>query len=421
MLRQDTLRLDAAANRLEPPALRRRRAAMKLDDVVRREARHFLPVVNRLPVALVEGRGSRVRDIEGREYVDLTGGWGVVSIGHCHPALVEAIAAQAGRLMQTTNAFYTLPQLDLVEKLAEICPPALTRSFIVNSGTEAMDGALKLVHRATGRTRFVSTRGSFHGRTLGALQVIGQPRHRDPYKALLREPTLVPFDDLEAAREAMDDEVAAFVVEPVQGEGGVNVPRPGYLAGIRDLCDRHGALLLLDEIQTGIGRTGRMLALEHEGVVPDVLALGKGLGGGFPVASFSCTEAVTRTVARGDHGGTYVGNPVACAAANTVLRVVIEERLVERAAEVGGRLGERLARFALEHPDRVLEARGRGLLQALALRDPELAAKTQLRAIEQGVLVNVTSGSVIRFFPALNIPEDDLWPAVDSVLQLVAA
>ena len=390
---------------------------MDLETVRAREAAHFLPVVKRLPVALVEGRGARVRDIAGREYTDLTAGWGVTSIGHCHPALVEAIQRQAARLMQTTNLFYTLPQLDLIERLAALAPPAITRSFLVNSGTEAMDGALKLAHRATGRVRFVSTRNSFHGRTIGALRVSGQPKHRDPYRGLLPPAHVVPYDDLDAAAEAIDDETAAFVVEPVQGEGGVNVPRDGYLRGLRELCDRHGALLILDEIQTGIGRTGRWLALEHEGVVPDVLTLGKCLGGGFPVAAFLCTEAVSRTVQLGDHGGTYVGNPLACAAANAVLDVIREEKLNQRAAELGARLLERLRRFAAERPDVATQARGRGLLVGLELRDLSRAATLPERALEAGVLVNVTQGNVLRLFPALNVPEDDLWPALDTVLS----
>ena len=269
---------------------------MGIEAIRAREAAHFLPVVSRLPVALVEGRGSRVRDVDGREYVDLTAGWGVCCIGHCHPELVDAIRDQAGRLMQTTNLFYTLPQLDLIEKLAALTGGALPRVFLTNAGAEAMEGALKLAHRATGRTGFVSTENSFHGRTLGALQVIGQPRHREPYAALLREQTVVPFDDLAAAEAAIDETTAAFVVEPVQGEGGVNVPRPGYLRRLRELCHAQGALLLADEIQTGIGRTGRWFAYERDDAAPDIMALGKGLGGGFPLAGFLCTEAVARTV-----------------------------------------------------------------------------------------------------------------------------
>jgi acetylornithine/N-succinyldiaminopimelate aminotransferase len=359
-------------------------------------------------------------DVFGVEYVDLMAGWGVTCIGHSHPALVRAIAEQAGRLMQTTNIFYTLPQLDLCDRLAELTPAPITRTFLTNSGTEAVEGALKLAHRATGRKVYVSTRGAFHGRTLGALQVIGTPKHRDPYAPLLPEQVLVPFGDLAAARRAVDASVAAFIVEPVQGEGGVNVPAPDYLRGLREICDAAGALLIFDEVQTGIGRTGKWFACEHDGVDPDVMTLGKGLGGGFPVAAFLTTEAVAETVALGDHGTTFGGNPLACAAAIATFHVVEEEKLVARAAELGARLQQRLLDFAAANPEVAATARGRGLLQGLVLRDAAHAAELPARAIERGVLVNVTAGNVVRFFPALNIPEDDLWPALEIVLELAA-
>ena len=394
---------------------------MTLDEIRAREARWFLPTVRRLPVVLAGGAGSRVRDADGREYIDLTAGWGVTCIGHCHPRLVDAIARQAGRLMQTTNAFYTLPQLDLAERLGRRPPAELTRSFFVSSGAEAIEGAIKLAHRATGRRVFVSTEGSFHGRTLGALGLIGQEHHRAPYRALLPEPVIVPFGSLEAAEAAVDSNVAAVVVEPVQGEGGVRPAPPGYLAGLRKLCDRSGALLVLDEIQTGVGRTGTFLALEQEGVVPDILTLGKGLGGGFPIAAFLCTEEVAATVEPGDHGGTYAGNPLGCAAALAVLDVLEEEDLVARAATLGARVAERLRRFAAEHPAAVREVRGRGLLLGIELADEGIASALPLRAIEEGVLVNVTAGRVLRLFPALNIPEDELFDALERVLALAAA
>ena len=394
---------------------------MTLAEIQQREARTFLPVVNRMPVALVRGEGSRVWDVDGRELVDLTAGWGVTAIGHCHPRLVEAISQQAATLMQTTNLFYTLPQLDLSETLAEITPPEITRSFYVSSGAEAVEGALKMAHRATGRRKFVSTTDSFHGRTLGALQVIGQAKHRDTYRELMPEQVAVPFGDLAAAEAAIDSETAAVIIEPVQGEGGVNVAGPGYLTKLRELAHAAGALLILDEIQTGIGRTGRMLALEHDGVVPDILTLGKGLGGGFPIAAFLCTEEVSETVSPGDHGGTYAGNPLACAAANATLAVVREDKLCERAAELGGHLLGKLQAFADEHPEYACGARGRGLLVGLVLEDTERAAALPARALEAGILANVTAGNVLRLFPPLNIPEDELFGAVDELLGLVRA
>ncbi|MFQ5416323.1 MAG: aspartate aminotransferase family protein, partial [Myxococcota bacterium] len=367
---------------------------MDFDEVARREARHFLPVVKRHPVALVEGSGSRVKDVSGREITDLIAGWGVTSIGHCHPALVRAISSQAGRLMQTSNIFYTLPQAELIERLAGFAPHGITRSFLVNSGTEAVDGAIKLAHRATGRTKFVSTENSFHGRTIGALGVNGQAVHRAPYLPLLRDPTLIPFADLDAAAKAVDGETAAIIVEPVQGEGGVNVPPDGYLAGLREICDANGALLIADEVQTGIGRTGTMLGVEHDGVVPDILTLGKGLGGGFPVAAFLATEVVAETVQLGDHGTTFGGNALACAAANAVLQVVEDERLIERSARLGAALLDRLREFAARNPNLVDDVRGRGLLVGLVLHDANEAASIPARALARGVIVNLTARRV---------------------------
>ena len=393
---------------------------MEIDSVRQREAAHFIPVVNRYPVALVEGHGSRVRDADGKEYLDLMAGWAVCNIGHCHPELVEAIRDQAGRLMQTTNIFYTLPQIELIERIAGLSNGALPHSFLVNSGTEAIDGAVKLAHRATGRAKFVSTENSFHGRSLGALRLIGQAKHRHPYAALLPDGCLVPFDDLAAARAAVDDQTAAFVIEPVQGEGGVNVPAGDYLAGLSEICRAQGALLICDEVQTGVGRTGRLLGYQHEDVTPDIITLGKGLGGGFPVAAFACTPDVARTVSISDHGTTFGGNPLASAAANAVLRVVTEEKLSERATALGAKLQERLRAFGDEHPGTVSDVRGRGLLVGMELADADLAGGLASRALEAGVLVNVTAGTVIRFFPALTIPKDELWEGVDKVLGLIS-
>jgi acetylornithine/N-succinyldiaminopimelate aminotransferase len=384
------------------------------------EAQHFIPVVNRYPVVMAEGHGARLTDTEGREYLDLMAGWAVCCLGHSHPALVEAIREQAGRLMQTTNIFYNEPQLELIERMSRLSGDALPHGFLTSSGTEAMEGAVKLCHRATGRAKYVSTTNSFHGRSLGALRLIGQVKHRDAYAALLPDSTVVPFDDLDAARAAVDEDTAAFVVEPIQGEGGVNVPTDGYLAGLREICDAKGALLVFDEIQTGIGRCGTLLGYQHEDATPDVITLGKGLGGGFPAAGFACTDAVAETVSIGDHGTTYGGNPLACAAANAVLRTVVEEKLHERAAALGEKLMERLRGFAAEHPDRVDSVRGRGLLVGLVLNDPDHAATLAPKALERGVLVNVTAGRVVRFFPALNIPEADLDAGLEIVLELVA-
>ncbi len=389
------------------------------DSIVSREKQVFMPSVRRWPLALERGSGSRVWDVEGREFIDLTAGWGVTSIGHCHPELVAAIAGQAAKLMQTTNNVYTLPQLDLAERLARVAPGDLHQAFFTSSGAEANEGALKLAARKTGRTRFVSTHNSFHGRTLGAMGCLGQDKYRAPWKGIVREASFVPYGDVAALEKALGPDVAAFIVEPVQGEGGVVVPPPDYLRRAADAVHGAGALLIADEIQTCIGRTGRWFAVEHAGVVPDILTIGKGIGGGFPLAAFMATEAVMGAIVPGDHGGTYAGNPLACAAGATVMRVIEEERLVERAAVLGKDALARLGAFAKAESAKVEQARGLGLLIGLVLRDAGLATKIHADLRERGVLVNLTADRVLRIFPPLNVPERDLAQGLDTLEDCV--
>ncbi len=381
--------------------------------IVHREKQVFMPSVRRWPVALERGFGSRVWDVEGREFIDLTAGWGVTSIGHCHPELAEAIADQARTLMQTTNIVYTKPQLDLAERLARIAPRGIHQSFFTSSGAEANEGALKLAARRTGRNRFLATHNSFHGRTLGAMGCLGQEKYRGPWKGIVREAVFVPYGDADAVKAALSPEIAAFIVEPIQGEGGVVVPPPDYLRRVADACHEAGALLIADEVQTCVGRTGRWLACDHAGVVPDIVTLGKGLGGGFPIAAFMATESVMAAIQPGDHGGTYAGNPLACRAGATVLNVIERDGLVERAASVGRDVLARLGAFAKAQPEKVEGVRGLGLLIGVVLRDPDFALRAHAEMRERGLLVNLTADRVLRLFPALNIPQSDLTQALE--------
>jgi predicted acetylornithine/succinylornithine family transaminase len=393
----------------------------KYDSIVAREKQVFMPSVRRWPVALERGQGSRVWDVDGREYVDLTAGWGVTSIGHCHPALADAIADQARTLMQTTNNVYTKPQLDLAERLARVAPGGMHQSFFTSSGAEANEGALKLAARTTGRDRFLSTFDSFHGRTLGAMGCLGQEKYRGPWKGIVREATFVKYGDADAVKAALTSEHAAMIVEPVQGEGGVVVPPTDYLARVAKACHENGSLLILDEIQTGIGRTGRWFAAEHAGVTPDILTFGKGIGGGFPLAGFMASERVMGAIQPGDHGGTYAGNPLACRAGVAVMTVIENERLVERAAMLGKETLARLAGFAKKHEAKVEQVRGLGLLIGVVLRDPKVAAATHAAIRDAGVLVNLTADRVLRIFPPLNIPERELAQGLDAVEKCIAS
>ena len=254
------------------------------DTIIEKTESHFFPVFNRSPLVVDRASGCLVWDVDGREYIDLTSGWGVTAIGHSHPALIDAISEQLRLCMQAPNCnlSYTVPQAEAVELLCDISPPSLTKVFFTNCGSEATEGAIKLARRAKKKPRLIACGNGFHGRTLGAASVTGQERYRTPFEPLLSGMMFVEFGSCEAIEAAIDEETAAIIVEPIQGEGGVNVPPVGYLKGLREIADKHEILLIFDEIQTGIGRTGKMFAANHEDVTPDILLLGKCLGGGFP-------------------------------------------------------------------------------------------------------------------------------------------
>jgi len=382
-----------------------------------REATFLMSTYTRQPVMLARGEGCEVVDAEGRRYLDMVGGVAVDVLGHGHPALLRAIQHQAERLVHTSNLYYTEPQLELAERLVESAFPS--RVFFCNSGAEANEAAIKLArkwgrrHRA-GATTIVCAEGAFHGRTLGALAATGTRRYQEDFEPLPGGFVHVPFDDAAAVAAAIDDSVCAVLLEPMQGENGVIPMADDTLRAVRQSCDEAGVLLLLDEIQTGMGRTGRMWAHQHAGVVPDVMTVAKGLGGGLPIGAVLASPAADVFVP-GDHGSTFGGNPLASAVACAVLRTIEAEGLVERAASAGARLAAGLR--ALGAP--IVAVRGRGLMLAIVLEE-EIAPLVVRAGLETGVLVNATGGRALRLLPPLTISDAEVDEAVRRIGQAVA-
>jgi acetylornithine/N-succinyldiaminopimelate aminotransferase len=381
---------------------------MNRDELMQAEQRYLMSTGRRLPVVLVEGKGALVRDDSGREYVDMVAGIAVNALGHAHPEVARALADQASRLIHTSNLYYTEPQVALAERLVELSFPS--RVFFANSGAEANECAIKLA-RKRGRLRrggaheIVTTDRSFHGRTLATVTAGGSPKYSEPFGPLPPGFVHVPYGDLAAIRAATSERTAAVMLEPIMGETGVIPPPDGYLEGVRAWCDEHDLLLILDEIQTGLGRTGRWFAHQHHGVTPDVMTLAKALGGGVPIGA--CLAGPRADVFEpGDHGSTFGGNPLACAAALTVLRVIDEEGLVEHSMEMGELLASELRGLP-----GVREVRGRGLMRAAVLAEPGARA-LQDRCLEEGVIVNATDDHTIRLVPPLVITAEQIDRAV---------
>jgi acetylornithine aminotransferase len=361
---------------------------------------------------LTRGEGAHVWDVEGREYVDFLGGIAVNSLGHAHPAILEAVTTQLQTLGHVSNFFASEPQLALAERLLALLG-ADGRVFLSNSGAEANEAALKLTRR-TGRTHLVAAEGSFHGRTMGALALTSKAAYRQPFEPLPGDVTFVPYGDADALAAAVTDKTAAVVLEPIQGEAGVRMPAAGYLAAARQTCDEHGALLWLDEVQTGIGRTGAWFAHQlpsGQGVSPDIVTLAKGLGGGMPIGATVGLGRAGMLLEPGNHGTTFGGNPVACAAALAVLDTIEGDHLLDHASALGKTL-----RDGLGEDPRVSETRGEGLLIGLELTLDAPSVVTSARTA--GFIVNATGPTTVRLAPPLVLTETDAlalisaWPAV---------
>jgi acetylornithine aminotransferase len=360
---------------------------------------------------LVRGEGSTVWDVDGNHYLDLLAGIAVNALGHAHPAVLRAVTEQLGTLGHVSNFFTTEPQVRLAERLAALLDPGSdvpVRTFFANSGAEANEAALKATRR-TGRTTVVVAEGSFHGRTMGALSLTSKAAYREPFEPLPGHVRWVPYGDADALAAAVDESVAAVLLEPIQGEAGVVVPPPGYLRQAREVTREHGALLWVDEVQTGVGRTGDWFALQAEGIVPDLVTLAKGLGGGFPVGACIGLGDAATLLGPGNHGTTFGGNPVACAAALAVLDTIEADGLLDHAVARGDQLAG-----ALEGHPRVAGVTGRGLMRGVVLTEPR-AADVQAAALDAGLVLNAPTPDRLRIVPPLVITEAETAHATTTL------
>ena len=381
-------------------------------------AKYLMQTYARQPISIVRGRGAKVYDMEGREYIDFVGGIAVNILGHGHPDLVQAIQRQAAQLIHVSNLYYTEPQVRLAQMLVD--HSCADRVFFCNSGAEANEAAIKLArrygHEKHGANRFeiITMKNSFHGRTMATLTATGQEKVQKGFEPLVPGFVYAPFNDFAAIESLVTDKTAAIMLEPIQGEGGVHVADQAYLKNLRELCTQKDILLIFDEVQTGMGRTGTLFAYEQLGVEPDIMTLAKGLGGGMPIGACLAKEAVAAVFTAGSHASTFGGNPLACAAGLAVCRILIEGRVLEQARRMGDYLAKGLADFKDRHRA-VRDVRGLGLLQGL---DVEIDARSVVAdCLTRGVLVNATSERVLRFVPPLIISQAE----IDRVLETLSS
>lgn len=380
------------------------------------EKKYLMDTYNRYPIMLVKGEGTRVWDSEGNAYLDFVAGIAVNSLGHCHPALVEAIKKQAETLIHCSNLYWNEKQIELAKMISENSFGG--KVFFANSGAEANEGAIKLARKYASlkyggkRYKIITAKNSFHGRTFGALTATGQEKYHKGFGPLLAGFKYVPLNDIEALYEAVDDEVCAIMLEVIQGEGGIHEATPEYVKAVRKICDENDLLFILDEVQTGIGRTGKLFGYEHYGVVPDIMTLAKGLGGGFPIGAIVAKEDKA-VFEPGDHASTFGGNPLACAAGIAVLNEVTKDGFLESVDKKGKYFREGLETLQKKHKV-VKEIRGKGLMVGCEV-DLEDASEIVLKALEKRLLINSVSHNVLRFVPPLIVTEEE----IDEALQIL--
>ena len=381
---------------------------------------HLVNIYGCLPIAFVEGRGPYLWDADGNRYLDFFCGLAVTSLGHCHPAVVNAIKVQAEKLIHVSNVFHTEPGARLAERLSKTFHGA--KVFLANSGAEANEAAMKLARRwgaDQGRYEILAMHGSFHGRTIATLSATGQERYHQGFLPLLPGVRLIPYDDIEAVQAAVSDKTVAVLVEPIQGEGGVVMPRtPDYLKRLRQLCDDRKLLLIFDEVQVGMGRTGKLFAHEHAGVQPEIMTLAKALGGGLPIGAMLARPDVAECLTPGSHGTTFGGNPVVCAAALAVLDTLEKERVLDNATVIGNYLMEQMRAIAKGAPQ-IVEVRGQGMIIGAVLKDE--ARPIVDACLKERLILNATAGNVLRLLPPLNLTREQADEGLAIIRRAFAA
>ena len=387
---------------------------MEFNEIKEKSSKYLFQNYGRADLSFTHGKGCYLYDTEGKEYLDLIAGIAVNAIGYAHPKWVEAMQAQVSRMAHVSNLFHIEEQAVLAENIAGVTPGNLDRTLFVNSGAEANEGALKVAVRYTGRDKVLSALNSFHGRTAAALGATGQPKYQDTFQALISGAfDYFDFGDLESVKAKMSKDVAAVMVETIQGEGGVRTASKEFFKGVRDLCDDYGALMVVDEVQTGIGRTGQWYGIQNFDVVPDIITMAKGLGGGAPIGAVTTTDEISAVMVPGTHGTTFGGNPLVCASGNAVFDIMKSENLVENSREVGARW---MADIRSLESDKIKEVRGYGLIIGIEMESNETAAGIQKACREDGILVNVCHGNVVRLIPPLII-NDEQKDRFTSVLE----
>ena len=395
---------------------------MNWQEIFEQTQRYIMNTYRRLPLFLVKGRGNRVYDNEGKEYIDFVSGLAVINMGHCNMRLTVALQKQAQKLVHTSNLYYTEPQVRLARLLVD--NSFADKVFFCNSGAEANEAAIKLVRKyfkekGSYRYEIITAYNSFHGRTLATLTATGQEKFHRGFEPLVPGFIYVPFNDPSAVEKKITDKTAAIMIEPVQGEGGVNVPDPSYMRFLREICDAKGILLVFDEVQTGIGRTGKLFAYEHYGIAPDIMTLAKGLGGGLPIGAMVTTDHIASAFKPGDHASTFGGSPLVCSVAVEVIKMLTEDHiLLENCRRMGEYFYNKLLHLKTRYPALIKDVRGKGLMIGMELTID--GNRIVRECIDRGILINCTMGKVLRFLPPLDISQREIDIVTDHLAHIFA-